>query len=151
MITIIDTIRAVSELVAELFSEPPTTKDIHEGFARPCTHVQAVGARAEAAGELLRHDVYQLQVIRLAKRSQTGYLELLEYQEKLREALEKPIYVTEEFALFPENVEFDLNNDDMALVASFTVENLQDRPEAGDEPLMDTLEQNISVNKESEV
>ena len=40
MITIVDTIRALSALIEMLFGEPPTTKDITEGFTVPCTYIQ---------------------------------------------------------------------------------------------------------------
>ena len=40
MNTMINVIRAVSGLVEQVFGAPPTTKDITEGFNRPCTYVQ---------------------------------------------------------------------------------------------------------------
>lgn len=127
MRTIVDVIRAVSGWVEALFGEPPTTKDIHEGFDRPCTYVQPVMMRPGGVG--LAEDTYTVQVIRLAQRSQTGFLELLEYQAKLREALDDPIPVSGSFFLYPEETAFDLDRDDMALVASFTLNNVQVRPE----------------------
>jgi hypothetical protein len=42
MIGIIDTIRGLSEWIEENFGEPPTTKDLLEGFDRPCTYIQPV-------------------------------------------------------------------------------------------------------------
>lgn len=135
MITVIDSIRAVSALVEGLFGEPPTTKDIHEDFIRPCTYVQAVSMETDDAGDLAL-DTYGLEIIRLAKRAESGYLELLEYQAALRKALSAPIPVDEGFSLYPEDVEFDINRRDMALVASFTVTNAQLRPDDGEEALM---------------
>ena len=40
MIGLTNCIRAVSAIVETTFGEPPTTKDITEGFDRPCTYVQ---------------------------------------------------------------------------------------------------------------
>ena len=87
MITVIDTIRAVSALVEDLFGEPPTTKDVTEGFTRPCTYVQPTLLDTAVEGGL-RHDSFTVEIIRFAQRSRKGYLELLAYQEQLTEALE---------------------------------------------------------------
>ena len=108
MRTIIDSIRAVSGLVEHLFGEPPTTKDIHEGFTRPCTYVQPIMIQAEKSGDLLL-DTFEIQIIRLAEKSEIGYLDLLHYQAELREALEEPVPVSEDFNLYPEDVSFDIN------------------------------------------
>lgn len=139
MRTIIDTLHAVSGLVEALFGEPPTSKDIHEGFTRPCTYVQPILMRAENSGNL-RLDTFEIQIIRLAERAETGYLELLQYQATLREALEEPIKVSDSFFIYPEEVSFELNREDMALVTSFEVTNVQFRPETGEEDYMEDLE-----------
>ena len=93
MITIIDTIRAVSDLMEQIFDEAPTSKDITQGFDRPCTYVQPTGIETERSGGL-RHDTYSLQIIRFAERSYLGYQDLLEYQIALTDALEQPISVS---------------------------------------------------------
>lgn len=139
MRTIVDSIRAVSGMVEALFGEPPTSKDIHEGFTRPCTYVQPVALQAENSGDL-RMDTFEIQIIRLSERSEVGYLDLLRCQSALREALEEPIPVSEGFCLYPEDVSFDINRQDMALVASFTVTNAQLKPDTGAEEYMGDLE-----------
>ena len=139
MRTIIDTLRAVSELVEALFGEPPTSKDIHEGFTRPCTYVQPILMQAENSGDLCL-DTFEIQIIRLAERAEVGYLDLLQYQATLREALEEPIRVSDSFFIYPEEVGFELSHEDMALVTSFKVTNVQLRPETGDEDYMADLE-----------
>lgn len=128
MITVIDTIRAVSALVEDLFGEPPTTKDVTEGFTRPCTYVQPTLLDTAVEGGL-RHDSFTVEIIRFAQRSRKGYLELLAYQEQLTEALENPIPVEEEFLLYPEDVSFALRREEMTLVATFSVENFQLLPD----------------------
>ena len=71
MITIIDTIRALSDWIEGLFGEPPTTKDITEGFERPCTYIQP-GTLDTAVEGGLRHDTYTMDVIRFASRTRSG-------------------------------------------------------------------------------
>ena len=128
MITVIDTIRAVSALVEDLFGEPPTTKDVTEGFTRPCTYVQPTLLDTAVEGGL-RHDSFTVEIIRFAQRSRKGYLELLAYQEQLTKALENPIPVEEEFLLYPEDVSFALRREEMILVTTFSVENFQLLPD----------------------
>lgn len=139
MITIVETIRAVSDLIEQIFGEAPTSKDITKGFDRPCTYVQPAWIETERSGGL-RHDTYRLQIIRFAERSYMGYQELLKYQGMLTDALERPIVVEEFFFLYPENVSFELRRDEMVLLCEFSVQNIQTLPEddAGAET-METL------------
>lgn len=139
MITIIDTIRALSDWIEGLFGEPPTTKDITEGFERPCTYIQP-GTLDTAVEGGLRHDTYTMDVIRFATRTRSGWLELLEWQAKLTAALEHPIPVQDLFVLYPEDASFDLRRDDMVLITSITLDNFQVLPPAdADVEEMDTL------------
>lgn len=139
MITITDVIRAVSGMVERLFGEPPTSKDITEGFERPCTYVHTTGTDVDRPGDM-RHDVIHLQVVRFAERSYMGWSELLRYQEALTMALLEPIPVDDMFYLYPEDVSIDLRRDEMAMFADFSVENFQILPNAeGDADTMETL------------
>ena len=124
MITIVDTIRALSDLVETLFGEAPTTKDITEGFDRPCTYIQPVDIQSDRT-ETLRHDIYAMELIRFATRSHQGWAELLHAQEVLAEALSRPIPVSGSFSIYPQDVSFSLRREDMVLLCSFTLENIQ--------------------------
>ena len=124
MITIVDNIRALSDLVETLFGEAPTTKDITEGFDRPCTYIQPVDIQSDRT-ETLRHDVYAMELIRFATRSHQGWAELLHAQEVLAEALSRPIPVSGSFSIYPQDVSFSLRREDMVLLCSFTLENIQ--------------------------
>lgn len=147
MRTIKDAIRAVSGVVEHLFGQPPTDQDIHEGFERPCTYVQAVSMNASGSGPVLE-DAFDMEIIRLAQRRREGYLELLDYQAKLRLALAEPIPVSENFFLYPEDVSFRLDRGDMALVASFTVNNVQLRPDPEDLGAVDMDELELNMREE---
>ncbi len=138
MVTIIDTIRALSDWIEGLFGEPPTTKDITEGFERPCTYIQPGGLDTAVEGGL-RHDTYEIEIIRFAARTREGYLELLDYQSRLVDVLEKPIPVGDMFLLYPEDVDFSLQREDMLLIATFSVENLQVLPVEEPEDTMEIL------------
>lgn len=139
MITIIDTIRGISGWIEDHFGEPPTTKDIQEGFDRPCTYVQPVEMTTSREGEL-RVDEFTIEVTRFAEKTYEGYLELLQYQAQFTELLEAPIPVSDSFLLYPENVEFEMDRDDMYLVVSFDLNNIQDSKDVITAPNMEVLE-----------
>ncbi len=138
MIGLTDCIRAVSALVETTFGEPPTTKDITEGFDRPCTYVQPAVIQSSVEGGM-RHDTYEIEIIRFAARTREGYLELLDYQSRLVDVLEKPIPVGDMFLLYPEDVDFSLQREDMLLIATFSVDNLQVLPVEEPEDTMEIL------------
>lgn len=139
MITIIDTIRGISDMIEENFGEPPTTKDIQEAFDRPCTYVQPVNISTSKESEL-RVDEYTIEIVRFAERSYDGYLELLQYQTVFTELLENPIPISESFYLYPEEVEFELDRDDMYLSVTFEASNIQIVDDNTDAPTMEELE-----------
>lgn len=141
MITIVETIRAVSDLLERMFGAPPTTKDITEGFDRPCTYLQPIGLETAREGDL-RHDTIRLQIICFGERTDRGYLALLQQQSLLGAALEDPIPVTEGFALYPENVEFSLRRDEMVLLTEFALQNFQVLPADAAAETMETLHLN---------
>lgn len=137
MITIVDTIRALSDLVETLFGEAPTTKDITEGFDRPCTYIQPVDIQSDRT-ETLRHDVYAMELIRFATRSHQGWAELLHAQELLADALSRPIPVSGSFSIYPQDVSFSLRREDMVLLCSFSLENIQALEADQDKDWMET-------------
>jgi hypothetical protein len=137
LITIVDTIRALSDLVETLFGEAPTTKDITEGFDRPCTYIQPVDIQSDRT-ETLRHDVYAMELIRFATRSHQGWAELLHAQELLADALSRPIPISGSFSIYPQEVSFSLRREDMVLLCSFRLENIQTMETDQDKDLMET-------------
>lgn len=139
MITIIDTIRGISEWIEENFGEPPTTKDIQEAFDRPGTFVQPVSLTASKESEL-RVEEYSIEITRFAERTYDGYLELLNYQKTFVELLEEPIPVTDTFFLYPEEVQFELDRDDMYLLVIFDLNNIQYVEDKSDALNMEILE-----------
>lgn len=129
MTGIVDVIRAISDLVEQVFGTPPTTKDITEGFDRPCTYVQPTMMETSLEGGLL-HNRYSIEIIRFGPRTRDGWLGLLEAQASLAETLWNPIPISSTFFLYPEEVDFDLRRDEMTLITSFDVDIFQIRPEA---------------------
>lgn len=130
MIGTAEVIRALSGLVEAVFGAPPVTKDIREGFARPCTYLTPTDSRTERMGGLL-HTTTELELVRFGAKSWKGWRELLRAQDALTAALLEPVEAEESFHLLAEDTDFDLVREDMALYCTFSVQYFQDRPEPG--------------------
>lgn len=124
MITIVDTIRAISGLVERVFGEPPTTKDITEGFDRPSSYVQVTKAEAELTNGML-HEEQTFEIIRFGERTDLDYLQMLRDETTLTMALTKPIHVLGDFYIYPDEVESEIRRDEMVLIVTFSIENFQ--------------------------
>lgn len=128
MITIVDVMRAVSRTAETVFGAPPVTKDLKEGFPRPCTKLSLLYSDVSREGAL-RHETAELELVRFAARTDRGWIDLLRAQAALTEALERPIRVDEQFHLVAEELDFDPVREDMALYCTFSVEWYQEAPE----------------------
>ena len=142
MRTAVDIIKAVSGLIETEFGAPPATKDIREGFDRPCFFVEPNQIRHEKAGDM-SDDTTGIRIYYFSARTQTGYLDLLQKQAELQDLLDAPIQVSEDFYLFPEDAVFDIQREDMTLVAEFTVENIQLMQDTDESELMGEIEINL--------
>ncbi len=146
MITIIDIIKAYSDLMENVFGAPPITKDIVEVKDRPCTYVQGdVHTELEAG---MQHDEYSMSVVYYAPYEDRGYLGLLQAQNLLGPALIAPVQVTDSFHVMPDGVSIDLVRDEMLLICTFTVESFQTWDAGDTATLMDTLDLDIDLNEE---
>jgi len=131
MITIVEVMKAVSGMAEGLFGAPPVTKDIREGFPRPCTYLSLLSSRTAREGGL-RHDTADLELVRFAARTDQGWIDLLRAQAALTEALDRPIRVSDGFSVLAEEIDFDPVREDMALYCTFSVEWYQLRDEDED-------------------
>lgn len=129
MITAVDIIRALSDLIETVTGEPPTTKDVTEGFDRPSSWVRPLFIRPEAARGLQRDDL-EIEIVYFAARSWKGWKTLLEVQAALAAALTRPVPVSDTFWLYPEELDFIPSREDMTLSCTFTLENFQLLPPA---------------------
>lgn len=139
MISLIDVIRGLSGWIEANFDEPPTTKDITEGFSRPCTYVQPIEISSQSESDLL-HDTFRFEIIRFSDLSYRGYLSLLNYQKKFSELLAVGyIPINSQFMIYPTEIDFELDREDMYLSVTFSVDNYQLMTITDTHPAMDKL------------
>lgn len=140
MITVTDVIRAVSGVCEDVFGAPPVSKDIREGFDRPCCYVTPVDVRRSRVGKL-RQETVELEIVYLAPRTSRGWSGLLRAQADLGAALELPVEVAEDFHILAEDPDFDPVREDMALYCTFSVTYFQERSADPDGGSGETMEQ----------
>ena len=124
MRTVIDVIKALSGMIETVTGSPPTTKDVVEGFDRPCTWIRPLTIDPEAVRGLQR-DYLEIEIVYFAPGNREGWNTLLHVQAALTAALREPVPVSETFALYPEDLEFVPSREDMTLTCTFSLENYQ--------------------------
>lgn len=134
MITIIDIIRGFSDLLERELGKPPMTKDITEFKPgdRPCSFIEPTDIRRTRESGML-HEEIDLQIVCFAPETHRGWGDLLKVQHQLGLALTLPVEITEDFLVFPEDVDFQVFRDEMYLVCEFTLDNWQDASEKEEE------------------
>ena len=138
MITAVDVIRAFSGLLEATLGDPPVTKDVIEKADRPCSYLRPTSLERERVGDLY-HDTVDLEISYFAPFSHRGYLDLIQTQNALTEALSREVEVEEAFHLLPEEIDFTPYREDMVLVGTFTVEYFQAAETSAAQETMDIL------------
>lgn len=142
MIHLKDIIKGLSNAVEDVFGSPPTTKDIREGFERPCTYLDLVDISVGREC-LLEHSELTFELIYFAENSHIGYLQLLNAEKVIKELFANPIRIDEEFFVYAEDLEFELDRDEMYVVCRFSFDIFQkidDFVDDGSDQNMDTLD-----------
>lgn len=132
MITEVEIIKALSGLIETVTGSPPTTKDITEGFERPCTWIRPLYIQPEAVRGLQR-DYLEIEIVYFAPQSWKGWKQLLQIRSALTAALRDPVPISDTFAIYPEDLDFDPSREDMTLSCTFSIENYQLIPPTQDE------------------
>lgn len=116
---IIKTIRLFTDVLEEVFGDTAITKDIYEEFERPCTYITPTSIEVEAIGGQVQETI-GITITRFGSFDYKGYLELLQYAEVLTRLLTAPVMV-ERFAVYPEDVNIDINREEEVLECTFSV------------------------------
>lgn len=142
MITTAKIIKGLSAWIEAKFGEPPITKDVVEGFDRPCTFVSVTNATTGREGDL-RHDTFEVEIVRFTAKSYKGYKDLLTAQDTFSAAFEQGYIAIEGmFYIYPDAIDYDLDREDMLLTVTFTIDNFQTIIETDSHPNMNTLQIN---------
>lgn len=139
MIYLNDIIKGLSGAVESAFGKPPITKDIREGFERPCTYLDLVDMTI-GRESLLEHSEMTFELVYFSNNSHSGFLDLVNAQKKMHELFTNPIRISDFFCVYAEETEFELDRDEMYVVCRFELEVFQKVDDFADEGSNENME-----------
>lgn len=125
MITVTQIISALSGQLRTL-GYPVKDVDITKDIPRPCLTVEAEHISCEAAASDYCGETVTLAVYYFAERREKGYAELLKCHDDLQTIFRESLQVADGFYVFPDESEYSINKSDMALVATFELQTVQE-------------------------
>lgn len=140
MIELHDVIKKIAEMLSKEFKMDVWDSDTQEGFKPECFYVVPVVPHTERMGEGYFHDVFSVRVTFFPV-DEHQLNRLLEVKTRLRDLFVDGIFVTNEFHIDTQDMQFDFTpNHNLELLMDF--ETWQRRPEA-EGPLLEELETNF--------
>ena len=144
MITLANIMKAITIEVRNTLGVKANDRDIEEGFDRPSFYLDVDGISDSNIGdEGYRYDTYDLVLYFFAEKRKTGFLDVLNAREKLRELLDSRIECEGGFGITFDDVEHTINKADKSLITKFSVLAVQRKPDTSTEPYMEDLDFNI--------
>ena len=139
MITVTKIISALSAKLREL-GYPVKDVDITKQIPRPCLVVEAENIVCEQATSDYFGENVTLTVYYFAERREKGYAELLQLHDDLQRIFRKSFEVADGFFVFSGESEYSINKADMALIASFEINTVQESDDdSADGEIMEEL------------
>ena len=138
MITVTKIISALSGQLRTL-GYPVKDVDITKNIPRPCLTVEAEHISCEAAASDYCGETATLTVYYFAERREKGYAELLKCHDDLQMIFRDSLKVTDGFFILPGETEYSINKSDMALIATFELQTVQELERDMDTELMEEL------------
>lgn len=155
MLSVIDIIRALSELVEENFPDfPVNDRDLEEGFPRPSYFVDVDNIKGENITANHVKETAEIQLYFFAENIYSGFLELLDMKNELLSLLSEPLPLTEDGKVLAHvvfnNVSVEISKADKALMCEMVSELIQSLPDRSEEnlPYAGELVFNNHVNDE---
>ena len=144
-VSAIEIINAISGKLRAL-KYPIKDVDITKEIPRPCLVIEADGINDSKAAVGLDGERVNLVLYYFAPRREKGYVELLKCQKDVKQLFNGALEVTKGFYVTVDELDFNVNKSDMALIATLEVYTVQNTDEYnGGEPgteaeLMEELE-----------
>ena len=125
MITVTQIISALSGKLRTL-GYPVKDVDIAKNIPRPCLTVEAEHISCGAETSDYYGEIVTLAVYYFAERREKGYAELLRLHDDLQNLFRGALKVEEGFYILQEDAEYSINKSDMALIATFDLQTVQE-------------------------
>lgn len=148
MLSIIDVIRALSELIESNYPNYPVNDmDIDEGFIRPSYFIDVEDVQTSWVASDYIKESSTLKIVFFAENRYEGFLDLLDMKNNLTVLFDDPLYVTDgktEYYVSLLTTDSDLYKQDKVLTFNIQADLIQKVERKEVKPYMENLETNIN-------
>lgn len=147
MLSVIDVIRALSELIEQKYPNYPVCDmDIEEDYPRPCYFIDVEDVNTSWVATDYIKESSTLKIVFFAEDRYEGFLELLDMKNNLTVLFDDPLYITDgktEYYCQMLTTASDLYKQDKVLTFNIQADLIQKVERTEVEPYMEELETNI--------
>lgn len=138
MLTVIDIIRALSELIEANFPNYPVNdKDETEGFPRPCYFLDVDNVRTTYETATFFREEVEIELSFFAEEIYAGFLDLLKIKSDLQMLLSQPLKIADGCHVLFSIEKMTLSNADKVLLISMSTDMIQEIEEESDLPIIE--------------
>lgn len=148
MLSVIDVIRALSELIQKKY---PNFKlidyDVEEGFEKPCFFVEPENISTNWIASDYIKESSNIQIVFFAENRYEGFLDLLDMKNNLTVLFDEPLYISDETSEYYVSLlttNSDLYKQDKVLTFNIQADLIQKVERVDNSPYMEELECNIN-------
>ena len=148
MLTVIDVIRALSELIEDKYPHYPVVDmDVDEDYPRPSYFIDVEDVNTSwVANDYIKESI-NLQIVFFAENRYEGFLDLLDMKNNLTILFDDPLYITDgktEYYCKMLTTASDLYKQDKVLTFNIQADLIQKVERKETKPYMENLETNIN-------
>lgn len=148
MLSVIDVIRALSELIETNYPKYPVCDmDIAEDYPRPCYFIDVEDVQTTWVASDYIKESSNLKIVFFAENRYEGFLELLDMKNNLTVLFDDPLYITDgkiEYYCQMLTTSSDLYKQDKVLMFNIQADLIQKVERKETNPYMENLETNIN-------
>lgn len=148
MLSVIDVIRALSELISNEYPNYPVVDyDVEENYPRPCYYITVEDVQTSWVASDYIKETSNIKIVFFAENRYEGFLDLLDMKNNLTVLFDDPLLVTNgdiEYYVSMLNTNSDLYKSDKVLTFDIQADLIQKVNRVEDKPYMEELSTNIT-------
>lgn len=148
MLSVIDVIRALSELIEGKYPNYPVCDmDIDEDYPRPCYFIDVEDVQTSWVASDYIKESSNIKIVFFAENRYEGFLDLLDMKNNLTVLFDEPLYISngkEDYYVSLLNTNSDLYKSDKVLTFDITADLIQKVNRVETNPYMEKLDVNIT-------
>lgn len=148
LLSVIDVIRALSELISNEYPNYPVVDyDVEENYPRPCYYITVEDVQTSWVASDYIKETSNIKIVFFAENRYEGFLDLLDMKNNLTVLFDDPLLVTNgeiEYYVSMLNTNSDLYKSDKVLTFDIQADLIQKVNRVEDKPYMEELSTNIT-------